>query len=211
MHRSEKHDPSYINKRILTHSIVVGFLKRCVIITGVVMNYFTERKSHIEHSLRFFLESQKKDLSQINIWGPDLCDRLCLFASQGKMLRGGLLLLAHDLFGGQNSDDAHRGAAAMELFQSAFLIHDDIMDRDEVRRGQPSLFAQYMKLGNETGMFESRRFGESMGICAGDAAFFWGYALLASISCTGRIADIMPRCRMSRSGIRGHRPRLKIL
>jgi geranylgeranyl diphosphate synthase, type I len=155
------------------------------------MQYFAERKSQIEQSIRGFLESQKNDISPINIWGPDLCDRLCLFASQGKMLRGGLLLLAHDLFGGSNSDDALRGAAAMELFQSAFLIHDDIMDRDEIRRGQPSLFAKYMKLGSETGMNESRRFGESMGICAGDVAFFWGYALLASMSCADRFAEIM--------------------
>jgi geranylgeranyl diphosphate synthase, type I len=155
------------------------------------MQYFTEKKSQIEQCIRVFLDSQKNDLARINIWGPDLCDRLSLFASQGKMLRGGMLLLAHDLFGGQVSDDAVRGAAAMEIFQSAFLIHDDIMDRDEVRRGHPSLFAQYVKLGTETGMNESRRFGESSGICAGDAAFFWGYALLSSMSCTERFAEIM--------------------
>jgi geranylgeranyl diphosphate synthase type II len=71
----------------------------------------------------------------------------------GKYLRSGLVLLAAEAFGG-NPSKAIRTAAAMEASQNWILIHDDIEDRSEDRRGKPTLF---------------RIYGEEMAINAGDA------------------------------------------
>ncbi|KKS83463.1 MAG: Polyprenyl synthetase [Parcubacteria group bacterium GW2011_GWA2_43_11] len=58
--------------------------------------------------------------------------------THGKRTRSALLLLTAKLFGG--SGVAVDLAAAVELFHNFTLIHDDIVDNDEMRRGQPTLW-----------------------------------------------------------------------
>lgn len=70
----------------------------------------------------------------------------------------------------------------MELFQSAFLIHDDIMDRDEKRRGSKSVYAQYVSLAEKEEISDAYHTGESMGICVGDIAFFIAFEILSEVS-----------------------------
>jgi geranylgeranyl diphosphate synthase type I len=149
------------------------------------MEYFGRTKPLIEAELKRYLSIQETDLSKVNAWGGDLCGRLYDFTARGKMIRGGLVLLAHDLFGGQHKSRALSAAVAMELIQSAFLIHDDIMDRDTVRRGRSSIFQQYREKGDLLGYDDSYHFGESLGICAGDSAFFMGFGILSSIDADG--------------------------
>jgi geranylgeranyl diphosphate synthase type I len=69
----------------------------------------------------------------------------------------------------------------MELFQSALLVHDDIMDRDTTRRGLSSLFFQYAQLADRQGLNQSYHLGESLGICAGDVTFFIAFEILAGL------------------------------
>lgn len=59
----------------------------------------------------------------------------------GKGLRGQLVLLSAALHGGQ-WQGAVEVAAALELFQNWVLVHDDIEDDSEERRGQPALHVQ---------------------------------------------------------------------
>jgi geranylgeranyl diphosphate synthase type II len=62
-------------------------------------------------------------------------------ARSGKGLRPALLIASCRAFGGQLKD-ALTSAAALELLHNAFLIHDDIQDQSESRRGVPCLHAQ---------------------------------------------------------------------
>jgi geranylgeranyl diphosphate synthase type II len=71
----------------------------------------------------------------------------------GKGLRAALCLAACAAHGGQE-DDALAAAAAIELAHSAFLVHDDIQDGSEWRRGHPTLH---------------RRVGLPLAVNAGDA------------------------------------------
>ncbi|HEX5586409.1 MAG TPA: polyprenyl synthetase family protein [Acidimicrobiia bacterium] len=71
--------------------------------------------------------------------GPHLYDPLRAFmARDGKGLRPALCLAACEAFGGA-AGDALQSAAAIELLHAAFLIHDDIEDDSEWRRGEPTL------------------------------------------------------------------------
>lgn len=56
----------------------------------------------------------------------------------GKRFRSVLVMLACEGFGGQK-EQALRTAAAFEMFQSFALVHDDIEDGSEMRRGKPCL------------------------------------------------------------------------
>ena len=57
---------------------------------------------------------------------------------RGKQLRGVFVLLSCLMHGGK-LEDALAAAASLELFQNWVLIHDDIEDGSEERRGQPAL------------------------------------------------------------------------
>ncbi|WP_455383265.1 polyprenyl synthetase family protein [Salinispira pacifica] len=157
-----------------------------------IITYLSEQKDSISRFLGRFAADRQGDFAAVNGWGPDLLDRLCEFSARGKMIRGALVVLAESLYapdtGGarqQASEDAVRVAAALELVQSFLLIHDDIMDQDFLRRGKPSLFVQYTSvIEQEEPHIEpgaARRFGEAMGICAGDVAMLLAFDLLAGV------------------------------
>ena len=164
--------------------------------TQSIIDYLGSQRQYISQELSMFALSKATDLALVNQWGQDVLDRLMEFTSRGKMIRGGLVVLGDSLLGEVSTrpprPDALRAAAALELVQSFLLIHDDIMDQDFTRRGKPSIFAQYAELPRtETdGRFtpedagdreRSRRFGEAMGICAGDIAMLLAFELLASL------------------------------
>ena len=80
-------------------------------------------------------------------------------------------------------------ASAFELIHSALLIHDDIIDKDQIRRGSQTIFYQYKELGEKDKRQESYHFGESLGICAGDIGFFLAYELLSGLLAESKIKE----------------------
>jgi geranylgeranyl diphosphate synthase type II len=60
----------------------------------------------------------------------------------GKRIRPALVILACDLFAGA-VEPALIPAMAIELFHNFTLMHDDIMDRSELRRGSPAVHVKY--------------------------------------------------------------------
>ena len=65
-----------------------------------------------------------------------------LFRSKGKRLRPTLVLLTAKACGGIIPETYH-GAVTVELLHSATLIHDDVIDKSEIRRGKRSVNAVY--------------------------------------------------------------------
>ena len=63
----------------------------------------------------------------------------------GKRLRPTFIMLAYRACGGTDAkaDEAIDASIALELINSATLLHDDIIDRGMLRRGKPSAFARY--------------------------------------------------------------------
>ena len=74
-------------------------------------------------------------------------------ARMGKMLRPQLLLLAADTLGQADTLRTTLLAVAVEMLHNASLLHDDVIDHDDLRRGQPSANA---------------RFGNTAAVLAGD-------------------------------------------
>jgi geranylgeranyl diphosphate synthase type I len=146
------------------------------------MDFLTSYKSTIVDHLTSFLSAKEAQLTQVNGWSQDVIPRIRSFATSGKMIRGSLAMYAHSLFSSQPSTHLLDVAAAFELFQSGFLIHDDIMDQDALRRGKPAIYKQYEKMAEDKQGKEATHFGVSMGINAADLCFFLGYELLGKAS-----------------------------
>ena len=60
----------------------------------------------------------------------------------GKRLRPVLTLMANDMFGG-DAQKALKAAMAIEMFHNFTLVHDDIMDNADIRRGQPTVHVKW--------------------------------------------------------------------
>lgn len=87
----------------------------------------------------------------------------------GKRFRACLLLAGYHLGGGRDLRAALPAAAALETFQSWMLVHDDVMDHGEVRRGGPTMHVALAQLHAKRGLSGSDAdFGEGMAITLGD-------------------------------------------
>lgn len=106
---------------------------------------------------------------------------------RGKGLRPALLLFCCGAAGG-SEEQAVPAAAAVEIFHIWTLVHDDIIDRDDTRRGAATVHAQFARYARETlGLttMEASHYGTAVGILAGDLQQSWSYALLADIAARG--------------------------
>ncbi len=126
-----------------------------------------------------FSEFEKK-LKNINRWGEDVVNKLKNFMLSGKFIRGGLVLFTEEMYNQKFSSAAVDVALSCELFQAGLLIHDDIMDKDILRRQNKTIFYQYKEMFDGL-TDDSYHFGESMGICAGDISYFLGFDNLSKI------------------------------
>lgn len=60
----------------------------------------------------------------------------------GKRLRPSLTLMAADAFG-DAAEKAEKAAVGLEMFHNFTLLHDDVMDNSDLRRGRPSVHAKW--------------------------------------------------------------------
>jgi len=143
--------------------------------------YLSERRERISRFLKKALSDSGKPLKDIHPLGEQLCGKLFEFTRKGKMLRGGLVSVGYEMYADECESVTVPLGAVQELFQSALLIHDDIMDRDLSRRGAPSVLGQYVGFAAERSLKDSYHTGESLSICAGDIAYFLAFEVFSGI------------------------------
>jgi geranylgeranyl diphosphate synthase, type I len=112
--------------------------------------------------------------------GP-LIDAVERLIAGGKRLRAGFLYWGYRASGQPDSDALIRLAVAMEFFQAAALLHDDVMDGSDTRRGMAAAHRVFGALHGDSGWSgDSARFGESAAILAGDLCLQWSDELYAT-------------------------------
>ncbi len=120
-----------------------------------------------------------------------------LIRSGGKRLRPAFVAWGHRAAGGDDDDDVVHLGLALEMLHTFALIHDDVMDRSQLRRGRASVHEQFGALRGTTD-WAARWFGSSAAILAGDLAFVWSDELFDA-ACRFRPA---PPLREGYAGLR---------
>jgi len=101
-------------------------------------HFFATLRQYRELVLAHMCELVPRNRYQRTLYGPMLEYPL----REGKGFRPALCLAMCQACGGR-LEEALDTAAALEMFHNAFLIHDDIEDESESRRGYPTLHAKY--------------------------------------------------------------------
>jgi geranylgeranyl diphosphate synthase type I len=152
-----------------------------------MLEYFALTRRGIEAAIRSIMaEAGNAYRGVSDDLGTGAASRLALFASKGKMIRGCMVRLGWEMASRKAPDEAtgkmlDRAGAAMELFQSGLLVHDDIMDRDRTRRGSPTIHVEYEHELARGGYDDPQHYGEALGICMGDLAYFAAFEVLAGL------------------------------
>lgn len=102
---------------------------------------------------------------------------------RGKSLRPAVLMLSCGAVGGDESH-AIPAAAGIEVYHTWTLVHDDIIDRDNRRRGAPTVHVEFAERGERELGFtgaEAEHYGRVIGILAGDVQQSWAYMLFRDL------------------------------
>ncbi|MGW2540086.1 polyprenyl synthetase family protein [Kitasatospora sp. NPDC001574] len=159
-------------------------------------------KEPVERTLATFLAT-KAESTTAGGRLPNLALPLQEFlAAGGKRIRPVFAMIGWHAAGGVGSvETAHHLAASLELFHACALIHDDVMDRSDTRRGRPTVHRV------QAGMYGRRptaspggdpvadadRFGEASAILIGVLALVWSDELLhAGRPTPGQLARVLP-------------------
>lgn len=116
---------------------------------------------HFQELFENYLNEQKFNASPKELYEPVQY----ILSLGGKRIRPALVLLANKAFQG-NIIDAMPVAFVMELFHNFTLVHDDIMDKASLRRGQPTVHKKY---------------GDNAAILSGDVMMIWCYKHLMNL------------------------------
>jgi len=105
----------------------------------------------------------------------------------GKRLRPAILMFSCGVVGGEEKR-AIPAAAAVEIFHTWTLVHDDIIDRDSIRRGSPTVHVLQAnrsrdgRSGFKLENAEAQHYGISISILTGDIQHGWGISMMTELT-----------------------------
>ena len=118
------------------------------------------QEKHIESTIKELFGNLKFTAEPAGLYDP----LRYMMEIGGKRIRPRLCLSTYSLYKDSFSDEILSPAAALEVFHSFTLIHDDIMDKAPVRRGVPTVY---------------KKWNENTAILSGDVMSIESYKLIA--------------------------------
>jgi geranylgeranyl diphosphate synthase type I len=134
----------------------------------------------VNELLHRFLRQRAAEARTLDPAVGDIADEVGrLVAAGGKRLRPAFVYWGHRATGAAHDDGVLAAAAAVELLHTFALVHDDVMDRSDRRRGHPTAHvALSQRHGDEDLDGDGAWFGLSGAVLAGDLTFVWADQML---------------------------------
>jgi len=148
-------------------------------------------RSAIGGALDDFIARQRIILAGISEDLVPCADAVADLLAGGKRLRPAFCYWGWRACGGPDGPPIMAAAAALELLHASALVHDDVMDGSDTRRGQPSVHKRFERAHSASQWLgEPTRFGTGAAILIGDLLLAWTDEMLRS---SGLAADAVWR------------------
>ena len=141
-------------------------------------------RARIDAVLEDWLDAKRRGLAPAHAAAGDLIAAARRLLTGGKRMRPALCYWSWRAHGGKNEGAQAQAVvtigAALELFQAAALVHDDVMDDSDTRRGAPAAHRAFeTKHGDENLAGDATGFGVSAAILLGDLLLIGSEELFA--------------------------------
>ena len=148
-----------------------------------------ELRRRVQAALDGFIAARRPGLAAVSQELVPLFDALTELISGGKRLRPAFCYWGHLGAGGADSDEVVVAAASLELFQACAIIHDDVMDQSDTRRGKPAVHRRFAEMHRDEDWHgDPEVFGAGAAILLGDLCLTWSDEMLAT-SAAPRLAE----------------------
>ncbi len=137
-------------------------------------------RTRVEKVLAGFLGQQRTLLTAIDPSLAEVADAIDSFVlGGGKRLRPAFAFWGYRGAGGDDSSEVVAAVAALEFLQASALMHDDLMDSSDTRRGEPAVHRRFGTLHGEQGWRgDPAAFGAGSAILLGDLCLVWSDEML---------------------------------
>ena len=135
---------------------------------SLFLEFYNKEKKKLEEKIKEFNNNLKEDNQIIN----NNLDSFKKLNSNGKLIRGILIELGYYLLS-NDTKYAIDLALAYEVFQTSILVHDDIIDQDDIRRGVKTIHSvnkDNYKIINDKNTIN--HLSNSIALCMGDYGLF---------------------------------------
>ncbi len=133
----------------------------------------------IQKCLDEFITQQRPLLNEVSNSLDELAKFTNEFLSGGKRLRAAFCYWSYLGSGGTDGEEIIKAASSLEFLQACALIHDDVMDASDTRRGKPSIHKKFEQMHSKNNWLgESKQFGLGGAILLGDLVLSWADELL---------------------------------
>ncbi|CAG7572925.1 geranylgeranyl diphosphate synthase type I [Barrientosiimonas humi] len=138
-------------------------------------------RTRVQTSIDAQLKAQQQVLAPIGTAAEPLLQAAADLLRGGKRLRAAFFYWGYRAAGGADSDALVTAASSMEMFQAGALVHDDVMDDSDTRRGQPSVHRRLGRLhADRSWLGDTDRFGAAGAVLVGDLCLTWTDELYAT-------------------------------
>jgi len=131
-------------------------------------------RAQVGGALAGFLDRRRRDLAGIDDTLLACIDAIEEFLAGGKRLRPAFCYWGWRAAAGNDCPQVLTAAAALELLQASVLVHDDVIDASDTRRGRPSVHREFAARHQRSGWRGSPAgFGTGAAILIGDLLLAW--------------------------------------
>jgi len=147
-----------------------------------IRNLLTQYQNQVNKRLESFFDEKIEESARISDYTREIVVTAKEYTLRGgKRLRPIFCIYGYKCLSDANIEEIMGASISLELIQSYFLIHDDIMDEDELRRGKQTFHIVCTAMCERLfGKTKSHKFGEDMAIVAGDLLEAYGEEVLAN-------------------------------